>query len=352
MNGHFARYVLKEVWPLYLAGVLLFLFLQMTDTISGIVGALLSYHTGILKALTLLTYRLPFILNQCLVLAVPFALLLALGRMAKDSELKAAYAGGIRPVNLLWPLLLPALLVGVVVFLNAGYVTPIGQANYIKYFYTDIYNIGVPTPTTENYAHTEDGNFFTAGRVENLGKGSPDTLTGLSGVVVQTPKGTFSASTGRWDAKARTWTLSGGYQVDTAGQITKLEKATVFTQTDVVARPPPPPAESTTPQLRSLLPTQTPATEPYRRTAYELARRVADPFTPLVFVLAAGALGLLITNRAWAVGAVIMFLVAFYALYSTAPQLAALGALSPLIAAWLPNVLFAAFGAALAWRLR
>ncbi len=351
IGTRFSRYVLREVGPLYLGGVLLFFILQMTDYLSGTVGAFLSYHTGVTKALTLLSYQLPNILNRCLVLAVPFALLLAFGRLAKDSELKAAYSGGVRPLNLLWPLLLPSLLVGAAVYANAGYLTPSGNAKYFRYFYTDIYNMAVPTPTTENYAHAENGNFFTAGRIENLGNGSRN-VSGLTGVVVQTPQGTYSAGSGRWDATARTWTLAGGYKVGPSGQVTLLKTQMTFAQNDVVARPPPPADQSNTPQLRAQLAAQPAGTERYRRTAYELARRQADPFTPLVFVLAAGALGLILTNRAWAVGAVILFLVAFYALWSTAPQLAAVGALSPLAAAWLPNSLFAAFGLLLAWRLR
>ena len=52
----------------------------------------------------LLGYQMPGLLNICLVLSVPFALLLAFGRLAKDSEFKAAMAGGVRPLSLLLPL--------------------------------------------------------------------------------------------------------------------------------------------------------------------------------------------------------------------------------------------------------
>jgi len=352
VTGQLSRYVLREVWPLYAGGVLLFFVLQMTDYISTIAGIFSSYHTGLLKALTLLSYVLPNILNTCLVVAVPFALLLALGRLAKDSELKAAYAGGVSPLRVLGPFVLPALIVGAAVYGNAGYLTPSGNAKYFNYFYTDIYQMVVQTPTTENYAHAENGNFFTAGRIESLGNGSPETLSVMTGVVVQTPQGTYSAGSGRWDSAAHTWVLGGGYRVDPAGQVTALPGETTFAQTDVIAQPLPPSDQSSTPELRTQLSQQQSGTEPYRRTAYELARRLADSFTPLVFVLAAGALGLGLSNRAWAVGAVILFLAIFYALWNTAPQLAAVGALSPLLAAWLPNLVFALFGLALAWRLR
>lgn len=366
MNGHFPRYVFREVWPLYLGGVLLFLFLQMTDVISSVAGAFLQYHTGLLGALTLLSYRLPYIVNRCLVVAVPFGLLLAFGRLAKDSELKAAYAGGVRPLNLLLPMLLPALLIGVVVFLNAGYVTPSGQARFWNSYYGVVFKMAVPPPTTDNYAYAAGGNFFTAGRVQAVAPpvGAARSVTAqpaaapnpnqavLSGVVVQTPQGTYSAAGGVWDSQARTWTLSGGYLVAPDGTISLLGRQVALPQNDVLTRPPPPLDQSTTPQLRAQLGRLQSGSEPHRRAAFELDRRLADPFTPVIFVLAAGALGLLISNRAWAVGSVILFLVAFYALYSTAPQLAGVGALSPALAAWLPNLLFGLFGLALAWRLR
>ncbi|WP_293913069.1 LptF/LptG family permease [Deinococcus sp.] len=366
MNGHFPRYVFREVWPLYLGGVLLFLFLDMTNLISTVVGAFLQYHTGVLGALTLLAYKLPGILNRDLVVAVPFALLLAFGRLAKDSELKAAYAGGVRPLNLLLPMLLPALLIGVVVFLNAGYVTPSGQARFWNSYYGVVFKQAVPPPTTDNYAYAAGGNFFTAGRVQAvappLSAARPATATPasapnpnqavLSGVVVQTKAGTYSAAGGVWDSRARTWTLNGGYLVAPDGTISLLRSQLTLPQNDVLTRPPPPLDQSTTPQLRAQLGRLQSGSEPYHRAAFELDRRLADPFTPLIFVLAAGALGLLISNRAWAVGSVILFLVAFYAIWSTAPQLAGVGALSPTLAAWLPNLLFGLFGLALAWRLR
>jgi lipopolysaccharide export system permease protein len=372
MNGHFPRYVFREVWPLYLGGVLLFLFLDMTNLISTVVGAFLQYHTGVLGALTLLAYKLPGILNRDLVVAVPFALLLAFGRLAKDSELKAAYSGGVRPLHLLSPLLLPALLIGLVVFLNAGYVTPSGQARFWNAYYGVVFKQAVPPPTTDNYAYAGGGSFFTAGRVQAIVPVPPVSRSSsaqpispsstpsaanpnqavLSGVVVQTPQGTYSAAGGVWDSAARTWTLTGGYLVTPDGRISLLRAQVTLPQNDVLTRPPPPLDQSTTPQLRAQLRGLQPGTEPQRRTDFELARRLADPFTPIIFVLAAGALGLIITNRAWAVGAVILFLVAFYALWSTAPQLAGVGALSPVLAAWLPNLLFGLFGLSLAWRLR
>lgn len=354
MFARLSRYVLREVWPMYLGGVLLFYFLQMTDIISGAAGTFMTYHTGLLKALSLLSYMLPRILNICLVVAVPFALLLAYGRLGKDSEIKALYASGVQPLRLVTPLFVPALLVGVVVFYNASYVAPAGFHKYWDSFYTQVFNQPVPPPTTNGYAYSEGGSLYTAGLVvagQNQAVGSPD-IAALTGVVVRTAQGTYSAPSGLWDSARHIWTLPSGTFVDNAGRIQNLTSPVVLPQNDIMSRPPRPTMQSTSDELREQVRTLPPHTENSRRAAFELSRRLADAFTPLIFVLAAGTLGLSLSSRAWAIGSVILFLVVFYAIYSTMPQLAAVGALGAGAAAWLPNVVFALLGLYLAWRLR
>ncbi len=339
---------------MYLGGVLLFYFLQMTDIISGAAGTLMTYHTGIAKALTLLSYMLPRILNICLVVAVPFALLLAYGRLAKDSEIKALYASGVRPLRLITPLFVPALLVGVVVFYNASYLAPAGFHKYWDSFYTQVFNQPVPPPTTNSYAYSEGGSLYTAGLVIGADTTRPNAAktSTLTGVVVRTPKGTYSAQGGIWDAAQQVWILPSGTFVDAAGHIQTFDQPVTLPQHDNMARPPRPTMQSTSDELRQQIQQLPPNTEEGRRAAFELQRRLADSFSPLIFVLAAGTLGLSLNSRAWAIGAVILFLVAFYALYSTMPQLAAVGALGAVAAAWWPNLLFLLLGLYLVWRLR
>ncbi|WP_424950793.1 LptF/LptG family permease [Deinococcus sp.] len=345
-------YVLKEVLPWYLGGVLLFFVLLMTDNLSSTVGTLLAYHTGVGKALTLLVNKLPEFLNKCLVLAVPFALLLAFGRLAKDSEFKAAMAAGVRPLTLLLPLALPALLVGALAYYNAGWLTPASQARWLNFFYTGIYNTSPPPPSTEKYAYAQGDTFFSAGRVQN---DDNTRRAQIFGVLVIQGNTVYSAQSGVWDVSAHTWTLQGGTSVMADGTPRPIAGPLVLPQRDVLKRPDTPPDQTGTPQLRAQLAAlgSGPERVQERRVlAFELSRRVADPFTPLAFALAAGALGLLISNRAWAAAGVILFIFGFYVLWSTMPSLAQAGALSPGLAAWLPNLAFLLLGGGLAWRLR
>ena len=48
----------------------------------------------------------------------------------------------------------------------------------------------------------------------------------------------------------------------------------------------------------------------------------------------------------------VVFVGLFYVLWIMAPQFARVGALPPVLAAWLPNLVFLAVAAVLAWRLR
>jgi len=342
------RSVLREVLRWYAAGVALFLILQLTDVLSTSVGAFLVYDATVMQALGVFGALAPNVLNQSLVLAVPFAVLLAFGRMQGDSELKAMFAAGVRPLSLVWPLALPFALVGVLAYVNAGYVVPAGLARWEKAWFA-IYATVPPAPARENYTFAAPGTLFYAGRVRN-DTGGP--VAQLEGVLVQRGQETVTAASGSWDTVARTWTVPGAW-ITRPGQDPRQATAPlVFRQPDTLRPPLPPAKQASTAELRARLASGQGTPEERRVDRHQLAARVADPLTAVVFALAAGALGLLLRNRAAAFAAVVVFVGLFYVLWITVPQFARVGAVSPLLAAWLPNLVFLTVAAVLAWRLR
>ncbi len=108
-------------------GVAAFCLLLSIDTLTVWAGYLIEQNATLLTVLQLMLYRLPFFLHLSLPIAVVFAVLLATGRLAKDSELKAAYASGVPPLALLWPLLGLGLVISLVAVLNNGYLEPRGE---------------------------------------------------------------------------------------------------------------------------------------------------------------------------------------------------------------------------------
>ncbi|OOV14458.1 LptF/LptG family permease [Deinococcus sp. LM3] len=342
------RLVLAEVTRWYAAGVALFLTLQMVDVLSSTVSKLLTYQPPLLKGLSALLAITPTILNRALVLAVPFAILLAFSRMQRDSELKAISAGGVPPLRLVWPLTLPFLAVAAVAYVNADRLVPAGLASWDRAWYS-IYDIPPPPPRQERYTYAPPGALYYAGRIVSEPGGS---TAQLQGVMVQRGQETLTASLGSWDTQNRTWTLTTPW-ITRPGQPPRQSAGSVTVpQTDSLREPPGNAEQAPTADLRARAadPALLPADR--RAAAFQLARRVADPLTAVVFALAAGALGLLLRNRAAAFAAVLLFIVTFYVLWSTVPGLATAGALNPALAAWLPNLTFMLLAAALAWRLR
>ncbi|QBY07526.1 YjgP/YjgQ family permease [Deinococcus metallilatus] len=342
------RYVLREVLRWYAAGLALFLILQLTDTLSTTVSYLLLYHATLPEALAAFGAIAPNVLNRSLVLAVPFAVLLAFGRLQGDSELKAMFAAGVRPLGLVWPLALPFLLVGAVAFVNAGYVVPGGQERWDRAWYT-IYGQTPPPPSQENYTFAPPGALFYAGRVTNNAGGH---VAQLEGVLVQRGQETVTANSGTWDTRAHTWTLPNAWITRPGEDPRQLKTPLVLSQADTLDPPQSPAEQVSTPELRTRLASERGTPQERRDDAFQLARRYADPVTPVVFALAAGMLGLLLRSRAAGFAATVVFLVMFYVLWISVPQLARVGALAPTLAAWLPSLAFLLLATVLAWRLR
>ncbi len=343
------RTVLGEIARWYLGGVALFLTLLMTDALSSTVGKLLIYDPPPAQALAAFLSILPQSLNKTLVLAVPFSILLAFSRMQRDNELKAILASGIRPLSLVWPLALPFALVGVLAYVNAGTLVPAGLANWDRAWFT-IYDQPLPPPQQEKYTYAPPGALFYAGRVSADNAGS--SVAQLSGVMVQRGDETITAQFGTWDSGQQTWTLSNAWITRPGQNPRQSPTDVVIAQTDTLRPPPPAAQQVSNAELRAALAGDTLSRKGRRDYTFQLAVRVADPATPVVFALAAGMLGLLIRNRAAAFAAVLVFIVCFYILWTTMPGLAGAGALNPTLAAWVPNLAFLLLAGGLAWRLR
>lgn len=343
------RSVLKEVLRWYAAGIALFMILQMADALSSTVANLISYRAPLEKAAFAFLSILPSFLNKALVLAVAFAILLAFSRMQQDSELKAISAGGIRPLNLVWPLALPFAVVGALAFFNADRLVPAGLDIWQNRAWYDIYGQGPPAPSQDTYTYAPAGALYYAGRVTNDAGGR---VAQLQGVMVQRGDETITASSGTWDTGKRTWTLQNAWIVRPGQNPVQQLRPLVIPQGDTLAPPVRDSRELVTSELRRALGSDRLDATQRREYTFQLATRYADPLTAIVFALAAGVLGLLIRSRAAAFASVVVFIALFYVLWTTAPGLARAGAMDPTLAAWLPNMVFLVLAGVLAWRLR
>lgn len=346
-------YVLREVLPLYLFGLATLLVLLLIDLFSALAAIILRNQPPALLVLQTVLDRLPYLLTYSMAPAVAFAVLIGLGRLAKDSELKAAFAVGVPPLRLLWPLLLFGVFMCGLSFANSNYWQPFADQRFMEDLPRLWYNQTTPRyETTQSYPDPSTGNLFHAGEVSATKNPS---VANLYGVMVITPQGAYTAQTGAWDSRAKRWELYNAYlssPSDAMGTTLPKRFDRKSFHFPITILPLQPPAKFL--GLNALRQQATnPALDPKARyeASFTLQRRFADPLAALIMAFIGGALGLTVANRAWGFAWVIVLVFAYYVLWTFGANLAGSQAASAVVAAWLPSIVFALGGVVAVRRL-
>lgn len=344
VSGRFARYLLKEVALLYVLGVAAFCLLLSVDYLSVMAGFLIDQDAGALRVLRLLLYKLPYFLHLSLPVAGVFAVLLATGRLARDSELKAAYALAVPPTALLTPLLLFGTAASFLALVNNGWLEPLAERSYnvtVESFYSS-------RPPTERQLDAAfslpDGSVHYAAEMRSLPE--DPGLAELRGVFILRPDGSaLSAAAGVWDSREREWQLEDAQELTPEGE--PLPGGPVSVPFAFAGSP----ASTlmreemlTLSELGEQVRNSAAAGSQTRQLSYSLHRRVADAFSGLCFVLVAAVLGVSVRGRATAFALTIALLLLFYTLWTVSATLFDRSVLTAVQAAWLTPVSVAAAG--------
>ncbi len=347
-RSRLSGYVLRETLPVYLLGIAAFCLLLSIDFLSTLAQFLIQYQASAATVGKLLLYRLPYFLHLSLPIALVFATLLATGRLAKDSELKAAYAAGVPPLSLLGPLVLFGLLVSGLALYNNGYLEPLGQSAYTDTVNSFFYG-SLPPQSQLNVAYSVKGEgVFYASRIQ-ADRDNHD-LAHLQGVLVIRPDGTLiSSEEGLWKSREHSWLLTQPTILKT-GQApsTQAQLSLPFQEQTQVSSSLADPEQQTLSQLRAHIGSAAAAGGETRELRFNFQRRIADAFDALIFVLLAGALGLGVRGRSGGFGWTIVLLVLFYFIWTLSQNLFQQQVLSPVVAAWFTTVVVGFIGGTLA----
>ena len=113
----FGRYVLSEILPPLVGALVAVILLFLLAGLEEVIGPLLAKGASPLLVARLLALSVPEALSRALPIGLMFATLLGLSRLAADSEIKGALAGGVPVTELLRPVLVLALGVTALSFL-------------------------------------------------------------------------------------------------------------------------------------------------------------------------------------------------------------------------------------------
>lgn len=130
------RYIIREVLPPTVLGLMVFTFILLLQQIALLASVLISRGADVPTTLRLFFNLLPSIFAITLPMAFLLGVLLAFGRLASESEIVALRASGVSPFQMLRPVLALSLATGLTTFYIMAVALPKANTTYRETFYS------------------------------------------------------------------------------------------------------------------------------------------------------------------------------------------------------------------------
>lgn len=303
-------------------------------------------------------FRLPKVFTEVLPVAVLLACLLSLGSLARNNEVLAMKMGQVGALRIALPCIGVGLAASALAWVAVEYVAPRASERALNIERTQVRRLPAHRITRDSdiWYRAQDDRFVHISLIE----AQSGVIRGMS---------IFELSPGfdllrRIDAREATfgpqgWTVQDGYQLELDKNPIRI---TPFTQMTLSLRERPEefarvarsPEEMSYVQLRQYIDRLVKSGVIATRYMVDLHAKVATALVSLIMAILGVSFGLR-TNRSgvmiW-VGVCIPMGFLYYMLLVLGISLGRGGAVPPLVAAWLPNLVFGTAGVASLWRLR
>ena len=124
------KYILNEIWPTFLAGLLVFVFIVMATKMLSITDLIVARGVSLFQVSKMVAYLLPDIIGFALPAASLIAVVLAFLRLSVDSEIIALKSSGISLYQMLPPVLVFACLGFVIALMISFLGVPWGNNSF------------------------------------------------------------------------------------------------------------------------------------------------------------------------------------------------------------------------------
>ena len=349
------RYIIKEVMSFVALAVAALTIMLIVRTLFELTDMLINKKVALLYVVQLLFYRLP----AFLVLTFPMSLLasseLAIGRLSTDGEITAMRAAGISLRRIVIPFIIAALVISILSFLINDYIVP--EANHISQnIIREIVLKKGPSYIRRNvFFRDAENRYFYVNRFDEKNMVMQDIM--IYELNRENFSRTITAKKGMWVTD--TWKLENGtiYNYDEKGKITyEMSFATM----DIIVKEDlekffknqRTPQEMSSKELKQQINILQQAGADTKNLEVDLHMKYSIPFTGLIFVLLGVPLGLQVKRGGKATGIIIsiVLVLVYYILLSTTRSFGRGGMLTPVLAAWLPNIIFAILGIIITFR--
>jgi len=343
------RYIISEVLSFVALTASALTIMLIVRTLFELTDMLINERVAWPYIIKLLIYRLP----AFLVLTFPMSLLasseLAIGRLSTDGEITAMRAGGVSFRRIIIPFLIAALFVSILSFVINDYIVP--ETNYLSQ------NIIHEIVQKKGPSYISRNVFFRDAKNRYIYVNQFDEKNMIMrDIIVYEFNGegslrTITAKEGMWVAD--TWKLENGtiynnheseegvYGISfaTLDIILKEDLQNIFKNRRT-------PQEMSSKELRQQIDILQQAGADTKSFEVDLYMKYSVPFSGLIFVLLGVPLGLRVKRGSKVTGIIISIVLVFiyYISVSTIRSFGRGGVIIPVLAAWLPNIIFAILG--------
>lgn len=345
-------YIFNQALRPYLIGVAIITIIMLSNFLFQMTDLIIVKNIPIVKVLQLLFYQLPDIIVQTFPIAVLFATMTGLGRLSRENEFTALRMGGISIYRLIIPLIIFGLLIsGLTYYLNEE-VVPWSNHKANNIIRRSILKDSAPNIKEDVFFEGPENRLFYVREYKKEKKL-------LKNIVIynMSSKNEFPQiiTANRGNIGNKIWQLKNGF-IHKYNDNGHLAIETQFDNMEVeIARDTEnffgeqrTPSEMSRDELKKEIDLFQDSGISVNSLLVEYYLKLAMPFTPLIFVLIGTPLSLgNKESRALNIILTIVTIFAYYLILSLSRSFGKNGMLNPIFAAWLPNSIFAVFGAVL-----
>jgi len=349
------RYLLRQMlgpFLLALAGLALFILLNLILRLSEL---MVDRGIGLTQLLRLLIFWMPELIAWAIPMAALFAVFLGLGRLAHDREIMALESIGVSLRRILLPLLIASVGLSFLTFAVYNWAMPASKQAAQRTYREILFTQSVPRISANTFFTGPNNQYFYVRQYDADDGSVHDVLIyDVSGQLFPQAESQITmvtADSGTWTGED--WELSAGrmYGFNREGTLiysgTFEELVIPVAQTaDQIWSQSKSPSEMRIGELMTRIGRARVSGLPTNSYIVELHQRFALPLSAVLFVLVGGAVSLMFGSRSRSTGIIIgLLLIGLYqGTYLWTQALGRRGAMDPILAAWIPNLMFGFVG--------
>ena len=357
-GGPLDRYVFKEFWKILVTTALgfplLLVIIDLTDNLEKYLARNLPKQDIALSYL----YWIPESMFMVIPAAVLFATVFSIGALSRHSEITAAKASGISFYRIAMPIFLGALFAAAL-DLALAEIVPVTTQRRNDLLAEDKFR-----GSTLRYNFAFQGEYGRAYKIQTLNT-TTQSVEGLQierkGTGPEYPTILIAAERASWDSVRGRWTIETGEMKlvsdsapDFSVTFTRMIDNRFIEQPQDMMAKPRPPQEMRYRELSRWIDFQERSGSDANKERVELALKIAIPVTCIIIALFGAPLATS-TQRggaAYGIGISLGITVVFLLMVQLTKAIGAKGLMPPDLAAWVPSMIFGAFGLILLARVR